>query len=422
MFQLRGMKFKSNLNDLVRSNVGVCDEKLSDPLRLKAVYDSGLLDTPREIAFDRLAKMAALVLKAPITIISIIGEKRQFFKANYGLATPFDVVREVAIDDSICRYNLAGEEIIAADTQKHPLLKDHHTTVAWGIGAFLSIPMVSDEGHVIGSFCAIDPKVHNWSEADLYLMRELTSAVMTEIQLRNQVQEMTADRVMREQFVAALSHDLRNPIGVAKMSADELLSSDDTTPEDKKILTTMIQQNMERADSMIADLLNVTTLKLGDKMQIRITECDFEKLARSTVETLEKMNRREIALTVNGKPKGFWDPQAMRRILENLIGNGIKYGAPAKKINVDVTTENANLLIKVHNEGNPISADMIEKIFEPFRRSDSAVKSKEKGWGIGLPLVRGLVQAHNGEISVQSNADHGTTFQVIIPLDSRSAT
>ncbi len=413
------MKFNSDLDKTVQHKVAVCDGKLSDPARLKAINEAGLLDTPKEIAFDRLAKMAALVLKAPITIISIIGEKRQFFKANYGLTAPFDVVREVAIDDSICRYTLAGEEIVAADTKLHPLLKDHPTAISWGIAAFLSIPMVSDSGHVIGSFCAIDPQVHDWTDADLSLMRELTSAVMTEIQLRNQLQDMTSERAMREQFVAALSHDLRNPIGVAKMSADELLSNDETKPEDRKMLTTMIQQNMERADSMIADLLNVTTLNAGEMMQIRVAECDFEKLARSTVETLEKMNRREIALKITGNQKGFWDAQAMRRILENLIGNGIKYGASGKKINVDVITEKATLLIKVHNEGNPIPADMIEKIFEPFRRSDSAMKSKQKGWGIGLTLVRGLVRAHNGEVSVQSNAEHGTTFQVRVPLDSR---
>jgi signal transduction histidine kinase len=412
------MQFKCALSDGLQIQVSDCDLRLKNPDRLKAVADTRLMDTPREIAFDRLAKMAALVLHVPVTIISIIGENRQFFKADFGLKAPFDTLREVPVDDSICRYTLAGQEIIAADTKVHPLLKDHPTTEPWGIAAFISIPMVTPEGHVIGTFCAIDPSIHPWSENDLSVMRELTKAVMTEIELRTQLDDLTQERTMREQFVAALSHDLRNPIGVAKMSA-QLLSDDDSDANERKELVRMIQENMERADSMIADLLNVTSLKTGEKMQIKVTECNLETVARSTVETLEKMHRRSISLKIVGKLQGYWDSNGLRRVIENLVGNGIKYGAPNCLVSVEITAENSHILINVHNEGNPIPPEMIERIFEPFRRAEAAMRSSQKGWGIGLTIVRALVQAHGGEISVRSNASDGTTFSVTIPKDSR---
>lgn len=412
------MQFKTPLSDGLQLQVSDCDSRLANPARLKAVAETRLMDTPREIAFDRLAKMAALVLHVPVTIISIIGENRQFFKADFGLKAPFDTLREVPVDDSICRYTLAGQEIIAPDTKIHPLLKDHPTTEPWGIAAFISIPMVTSEGHVIGTFCAIDPSIHPWSENDLTVMRELTKGVMTEIELRTQLEEFTQERAMREQFVAALSHDLRNPIGVAKMSA-QLLSNSDYDPNERKELVQMIQENMERADAMIADLLNVTSLKAGDKMQIKVTECNLETIAQSTIDTLEKMHRRSISLKIVGKLQGYWDSNGLRRVLENLVGNGIKYGTPNSRVSVEITAEDSHILINVHNHGNPIPPEMIERIFDPFHRADAAKKSLQTGWGIGLTIVRALIKAHGGEISVRSNDAEGTTFSVTLPKDSR---
>lgn len=413
------MKFKNSLSQKIQENVEVCDSNLKNPARLRAVELTRLMDTPKDVSFDRLAKMAAVVLKVPVTIISIIGEKKQFFKADYGLKAPYDLVREVPIDDSICRYTLAGNEIVAADTSTDDLLKNHPTTGPWGITAFLSIPMITTEGHVIGSFCAIDSKIHSWSDDDLSIMRELTTAVMTEIQLLKQVEDMTIERRMREQFVAALSHDLRNPIGVAIMSA-EILSEDGIESNERRLLVKMIRENMERADSMISDLLNVTFIKSGEKMQIKPTKNNMKQILNSTIENMSKLSRHAMVLNVSDDLEGYWDALGIRRILENLIGNGVKYGSLTTPITVSCRTIDRMVSIDVHNEGNPILPNMLESIFEPFKRSDSAKRSAQKGWGIGLTLVKGLVEAHHGNISVISNAEVGTTFSVKLPIDFRS--
>jgi signal transduction histidine kinase len=414
------MKFTGVLNDELVDRVSMCDVRLRDPARLQAVADTGLMDSPRELAFDRLARMAALVLKAPITIISMIGDQRQFFKADFGLKAPFDVVREVPIDDSICRYTLAGHEIISSDTAKDHLLMNHPTTGPWGITAFMSIPMINADGHVLGSFCAIDNLVHDWTETDIALMRELTSAVMTEIGLRKEIDKLSEERLAREQFVAALSHDLRNPIGVAKMSA-EILATEDLDFADRNKIIAMIKENMERADAMIGDLLTVTSLKSGDRMQIKLAPTKLGQIAKSATETISKLNGKDIDLQAFDDVNGFWDESGIRRIFENLIGNGIKYGSPNSKVSVVVKKLNSNVQIEVHNKGNPIPNDMIERIFEPFQRSEEAKNSSHKGWGIGLTLVKALVDAHGGSIAVESNVQHGTTFKVTLPVDSRNS-
>ena len=95
--------------------------------------------------------------------------------------------------------------------------------------------------------------------------------------------------------------------------------------------------------------------------------------------------------------------------------NGIKYGDPAKKVSLDLSDEGRNVKISVHNFGNPIPPEEQKRLFEPFVRSKSAESGEQKGWGLGLTLVRGVVEAHGGKIRLESQADRGTTFTVDLP-------
>jgi signal transduction histidine kinase len=108
-------------------------------------------------------------------------------------------------------------------------------------------------------------------------------------------------------------------------------------------------------------------------------------------------------------------------VLENLCGNAVKYGAPYRPVRVTLVQINDSVTIEVHNEGNPISAAGREKLFQPFKRIEGGDSSGRPagGWGLGLTLVKGIVQAHGGCVAVQSDPGTGTVFLVTLPLDSR---
>jgi GAF domain-containing protein len=248
------MKFTGALNPEIKARIEACDSLLHDPKRLDALKRTGLMGTPRELAFDRLAELAARVLRVPLTIVSFIGDKTQFFKASSGMPEPLNTLREIPLDGSICRYTLRGEPIIVADASVDPLLMYHPATKPWGIVAFIALPMITHDGHVLGSFCAVDHQKREWSEDDIYVLRELTASVMTEINLREQVEELKRQQELRDRFVSVLTHDLRTPMTVVKMSSQLILKKIENTQSVTE-LANRIVQNIDRADKMIQELL-----------------------------------------------------------------------------------------------------------------------------------------------------------------------
>jgi signal transduction histidine kinase len=104
----------------------------------------------------------------------------------------------------------------------------------------------------------------------------------------------------------------------------------------------------------------------------------------------------------------------VRRTLENLVGNAIKYGNPHTRVRVTVRREGDHLALDVHNQGNPIPHDEQAKIFQPYHRARPHSPAGPLGWGLGLTVVRGIAEAHGGTARVQSSAEAGTTFTVTL--------
>jgi signal transduction histidine kinase len=228
---------------------------------------------------------------------------------------------------------------------------------------------------------------------------------------------------IREQFVASLSHDLRSPLSAAKMSAELILSvssaiKDPEVRQDIAGLAQRVVATTKRADRMIQDLLDATVVQIGEKLPLRIIECDILTVVRDVIVELPLQDQKRIRID-GGAPRGFWDCDGLRRAVENLINNAIKYGASGTPITIRLATYEERMTIAVHNEGKAIPIEEQETLFQPFRRSQAAKASGTKGWGIGLALVRGVAEGHGGSVTVDSAPDRGTTLIIDIPVDAR---
>jgi signal transduction histidine kinase len=115
----------------------------------------------------------------------------------------------------------------------------------------------------------------------------------------------------------------------------------------------------------------------------------------------------------------MWSPDELRRSLWNLVTNALKYGAPATTVTIAIRRVDDSAVISVHNEGEPIPAEEQPLLFEPFGRARRAEAGRVRGWGLGLTLVRGCVEAHGGRLELSSTAEGGTTFAMWLPLDAR---
>ena len=158
---------------------------IDDAQRLRALRDSGLLDSPQEAAFDRLTRLVTRILDVPVALVSLVDEDRQFFKSCVGLPEPWATRRETPLSHSFCQHTVTtGRELVIEDARQHPELRDNLAIPDLGVVAYAGIPLTTSDGWILGSFCAIDVKPRHWSTSDLDTLRDLAQSAASEIELR----------------------------------------------------------------------------------------------------------------------------------------------------------------------------------------------------------------------------------------------
>ena len=225
-----------------------------------------------------------------------------------------------------------------------------------------------------------------------------------------------AQSALRERFIVTITHDLRNPLQVINSAAGLLLHVDDLARI--RQLASRIISNSQRMDRMIEDLLDVTMFQNGERLNLHLSGFDILEVVREVQEQLAE--RCGARLLVAGHAiNGFWDRDAMKRVLENLLDNALKYGRPETPIRVDISDTHGRMLLSVHNEGDAIPSDELESIFQVFRRAEAAKEGEKRGWGIGLPYVRSVAESHGGSVQIDSTLERGTTLGIDVPVDAR---
>lgn len=247
----------------------------------------------------------------------------------------------------------------------------------------------------------------------------LASLKRSEKQMELAKREFLDEQNQRDRMISSIVHDIRNPLTSAKMNA-ELISFTRTKPVSAESLANQIIRSINRTDRMISDLLDSSQIKAGKRLSLKIEPFDMTALVHEVIEGLKPMYGDRFILLGEAHCFGYWSIDGMRRVLENLLTNAVKYGAEDQPITITVKNVDLKMVLSIHNEGTAISEADQAKIFEPFHRASTTEKKVEKkGWGIGLTLVRGIIDAHGGLIKVQSTPSGGTTFTVENPMDSR---
>lgn len=163
---------------------------LRDPGRLAMLERLSLLDASADEAFDRLARLTSQLLNAPVALVSLVGEDRQRFRGCVGLPEPWASWRETPLSHSFCQHTVTtGEPLVIEDARTHPIVQDNLAIRDLGVVAYAGIPLMTGEGHVLGSFCAIDHQPRQWTAEQLDWLRSLAASAMTEIELRARIVE-----------------------------------------------------------------------------------------------------------------------------------------------------------------------------------------------------------------------------------------
>jgi PAS domain S-box-containing protein len=218
--------------------------------------------------------------------------------------------------------------------------------------------------------------------------------------------------VFREQLMAILAHDLRNPLSAIRGLARLILWQKETPDETRKHLT-LIDQSARRMVEMIGTLLDVAESRFKGSLTIRPRPMDIAETSTSVIEELRAARpNHAIELDAASKILGVWDEARMAQVVSNLVGNALAHGDAAHPVRVTIARDNDVVVLAVSNRGPTIPPELLPMLFEPFRRGEST--TRERGLGLGLYIVAQIVGAHSGTIAVTST-DGLTTFSVRLP-------
>jgi PAS domain S-box-containing protein len=218
----------------------------------------------------------------------------------------------------------------------------------------------------------------------------------------------------QERFLAVLGHDLRNPLASIDMGAG-ILRQTSKDPAAIRVLD-RIHSSSLRMSRMIEQILDLTRARLGGGLELNPQPMDLGEIINHIADELRPIHPSRYIDVRCQRLRGLWDPDRLEQLFSNLIGNALLYSTPATPVTVDGRVVDLQVVIEVHNEGDPIPDEVQPTIFSPFRRGarDSRI-SKTSGLGLGLYISREVALAHGGDIDVQSSLADGTTFRVTLP-------
>jgi signal transduction histidine kinase len=229
-----------------------------------------------------------------------------------------------------------------------------------------------------------------------------------------------ADKARAVQFqrrvLGMVGHDLRNPLSVVTLSADQLARSAALSDRSKAGVNRIVAA-ANRMDRLIRDLLDCSRIELGIALPLEIRKGDADKSCLRIVEDFRTIYpTREIQYQGGDVSEVDWDPDRIEQVLENLVGNALKYSPERTPVRLGWTRSESEILIEVANDGAPIPRALLPHVFEPFQRGVHGDRaSARNGVGLGLYIVRQIVKQHGGSIDVQSSAEDGTRFILKLP-------
>ncbi|MFA0965003.1 sensor histidine kinase [Roseivirga sp. BDSF3-8] len=221
-------------------------------------------------------------------------------------------------------------------------------------------------------------------------------------------------REMQETLMATLAHDLRNPLSTAYSLLQIMEIEDD--PEKMDSLRKMATNNLRKTIKLTEGLMDAVTIKAGEGMMLEFNEIDIAEEVQTVYKEAKAIYDFDIRLERPERAvNGILDGAAIRRLLENLLTNAIKYGDMSRPVTISLEDMEDKIRLSVHNFGNPIPADKQESIFIFLHQMEKGSdRNVYTSWGMGLTLVKIVAESHGGDSEVTSNEKDGTRFSFIL--------
>ncbi|WP_313346491.1 GAF domain-containing sensor histidine kinase [Stenotrophomonas sp.] len=399
---------------------------MPDPTPLPPLSDPALLSDIAEIgrikAVPRILETVAHITGSRFTAIARVTDTTWTACATYdtlgfGLVPGGQLMLETTICDEIRN---SGTPVVFAHASQHPRFSQHHTPRIYGLESYASVPIFRPDGSFFGTLCAIDSAPGDFDEAHILRSMELLAELVgnyldTEERLEKaQVELSDAHQVaeLRDQFIAVLGHDLRNPLQSISIVTESLELEPHSDRQQR--MYDHITASVTRMEGLVSDVLDFARGRLGGGIPLALRTADSLDNALQQVvnEVATATGRSDIAVHMQVAGNVMCDPNRLAQLLANLLTNAAQHGDSTAPIELDVQADSDALVLTVRNGGH-IRSDRLASIFSPFSREKG--ERPRPGLGLGLYIAAEIARSHGGTLTVASSEGAGTAFTFRMP-------
>lgn len=394
--------------------------------RLEELQNLEILDSGPDPEFDRITRLAAFAMRAPISVVSLIDKDRQWFKSCFGLD-----VAETPRDLAFCAHTIMSDELlIIPDASKDPRFSDNPLVAGPPhIRFYAGAPLISENGFRLGSVCVVDLEPHPMPSPEaLRALQDLSELAAEAIILRARDNE-TAERLAKSRlvadkakdaFLAMLSHELRTPlnaiIGFTGLIRDKLKNDN---PADEHVeYADMVEKSGYDLLTRVESMLNWTQIQRGE-MELNDTQVSLIPLLENCRKNIPELANSKTPLTVSisgdeTEPTLICDQDQIEHAIGNILKNAAQATTDGGAISVVVDVSDS-ISVVVQDTGIGMSAECVKRALEVFEHPDDNPFHAQNGIGLGLPLSRRILEMHGGRFEIESKIDHGTTVTLRFP-------
>jgi signal transduction histidine kinase len=251
------------------------------------------------------------------------------------------------------------------------------------------------------------------------LAQRTTESERLAAELRARAEALAESDRRKDEFLAMLAHELRNPLGAVSTAA-YLLARMDSLPPPVARSAAIIQRQSQHLARLVDDLLDMSRITRG-KVELRRVPIDLGDVVRHAVESTRQLveaRRHRLQVSLPGEPLPLVaDPTRIEQVLANLIRNAVKFTDPGGRLEIDAATRDDYAVVGVRDNGAGISGDLLPRVFDLFIQGPQGLDRSAGGLGIGLTLVRSLVEMHGGRVEAHSDGPgRGSRFTIWLPL------
>lgn len=387
----------------------------------------GLLDESTDQSLLNIIDLASSMLDAPISFASLLehSKSRQYFPASIGFLSELEEARETPIEESICKYVQQDQKTITIpDLLTDDRTKDNPLIHRYGLRSYLGTPIHAVSGKTIGALCCMHTSPTRWTALDIATLEKLALCVDDIIKARAlALEEQKANEKLaqlaaaRSGFIAHMSHEIRTPL-TGFIGSVKLLNSMNLEGKPGELIN-LLNRSSSRLLDVVNDALQLAKLDAG-QFKIFEEECDLGVFVREVMTShLDIAISKSVDLRVSDGLSGkiyLLDRRAMESIVHNLLGNAIKF-TEMGFAQIDLSEdESGQVVIAFIDTGIGIPEEYHATIFEEFEQAGPKIARKYGGTGLGMAIVKRLVEMMDGEIILQSRPGEGTKVSVTLPL------